>query len=70
MLPFVTHVLKKGEAWWGYLNAAYMLGSITGGAVMLALASRLQDNLPRWAYFLAAALTGIAALLALRLRRV
>jgi MFS family permease len=48
MLPFVTQVLKKGEAWWGYLNAAYMLGSIAGGAVMLALASRLRDNLPRW----------------------
>lgn len=48
MLPFVLLELGKGEEWWGYLNASYMLGSIAGGALLLANTRRLRDRLHRW----------------------
>lgn len=48
MLPFVNEVLGKGEEWWGYINAGYMLGSIAGSALLLANARRLSHSLPRW----------------------
>ncbi|KQL44849.1 arabinose ABC transporter permease [Brevibacillus choshinensis] len=48
MLPFVKDELGRGEEWWGYLNASYMLGSIAGGALLLANAQRLRHQLPRW----------------------
>jgi hypothetical protein len=48
MLPFVLDELGRGEEWWGYLNASYMLGSIAGGALLLANTQRLRHQLPRW----------------------
>jgi len=48
ILPFVLKVLGQGEEWWGYINAGYMLGSIIGVAVLLAVAPRMQQHLTRW----------------------
>ncbi|QRG68517.1 MFS transporter [Brevibacillus choshinensis] len=48
MLPFVLQELGKGEEWWGYLNASYMLGSIAGGALLLARSQKLRQRLPQW----------------------
>lgn len=31
---FVEEVLMKSEAWWGYLNASFFIGLITGGIVV------------------------------------
>ncbi|WP_312114687.1 MFS transporter [Brevibacillus reuszeri] len=45
LLPFVLEVLGSSEAWWGYINAAYMLGAIAGGSVLLMLAHRLKRHL-------------------------
>ncbi|MFF2484283.1 MFS transporter [Paenibacillus sp. NPDC058071] len=41
-LVFVQTVLKRGEEWWGFINASYFGGSLLGGMVILALATRLQ----------------------------
>lgn len=48
MLPFVHDVLGKGEEWWGYINAVYMLGSIAGSTFLLAYADRMKNSLYRW----------------------
>ncbi|MEJ8548266.1 MFS transporter [Brevibacillus borstelensis] len=45
LLPYVHTVLGQGEEWWGYINAAYMLGSVAGGAVVLAVADRIRSRL-------------------------
>jgi MFS family permease len=34
LLVFVQEQLHRGEAWWGWLNAAYFLGLICGSALM------------------------------------
>lgn len=48
MLPFVHDVLGRGEEWWGYINAGYMLGSIAGSALLIANAHRMKYHLHRW----------------------
>ncbi|MFD2369211.1 MFS transporter [Brevibacillus sp. GCM10020057] len=48
MLPFVVEELGAGERWWGYINAAYMLGSIAGSVLLLSFANRMNSQLPRW----------------------
>ncbi|MGG1662661.1 MFS transporter [Brevibacillus sp. NRS-1366] len=45
LLPFVHDVLGKGEEWWGYINAGYMLGSIIGGTLLLTFAHRMSRHL-------------------------
>lgn len=48
MLPFAVQELEKGEEWWGYINAGYLLGAIIGGILLLAKAQRMQKHLPQW----------------------
>ncbi|GIO10029.1 putative MFS-type transporter YfmI [Brevibacillus reuszeri] len=45
LLPFVLDELGSSEAWWGYINAGYMLGAIAGGSVLLMLTHRLKRHL-------------------------
>jgi MFS family permease len=47
LLPYVRDVLQKGEEWWGYINASYMLGAILGGTLVLTFARRIQADLRR-----------------------
>lgn len=37
-LAFVQVALGQGEEWWGFINAAYFAGTVTGGLLVLALA--------------------------------
>lgn len=48
LLPYVLEVLGQGEEWWGYINAGYLLGSISGGTLLLKYAGRMNRQLPRW----------------------
>lgn len=43
-LAFVTEVYHLGEAWWGYINAAYFSGTILGGLIIWKLAKHVQNN--------------------------
>ena len=47
LLVYVKQVLGKGDEWWGYLNASYMLGTIMGGMLVVGLASGLNTRLHR-----------------------
>lgn len=42
ILVFVKEVLHKNESWWGYLNGAWLLGTILGGIVF---SKWIQKNL-------------------------
>ncbi|MFB5268473.1 MFS transporter [Paenibacillus enshidis] len=44
-LAFAQEVLHKGEAWWGYINAAYFAGAIGGGLLVLACTRLLEKRL-------------------------
>ncbi|QAY67397.1 MFS transporter [Paenibacillus protaetiae] len=44
-LALVQDVLKQGEEWWGYINAAYFAGSILGSMAVLAWVKKLQKRL-------------------------
>ncbi len=44
-LAFVTLVLKQGEEWWGFINAAYYIGAIIGGLLAAWLSRFIQKQL-------------------------
>ncbi|SCW57318.1 Predicted arabinose efflux permease, MFS family [Paenibacillus tianmuensis] len=44
-LTFVKEALHEGEAWWGYINGGYYLGTIVGGLNVLRLSRRMQGKL-------------------------
>ncbi|WP_342491484.1 MFS transporter [Bacillus sp. FSL R5-0422] len=44
-LVFVTLVLKQGEEWWGFINAAYYIGAIIGGLLAAWLSRFIQKQL-------------------------
>lgn len=44
MLAFVRERLGRGEDWWGYLNAAYLVGTLAGSMLVLASASRIERS--------------------------
>ncbi|WP_232697565.1 MFS transporter [Brevibacillus daliensis] len=44
MLFYVSEVLMKGEEWWGYINAVFFLGMITGGMITYKLSSWLDKR--------------------------
>jgi len=45
-LTFVEQRLGEAEPFWGFLNAAYFVGMILGGAIVARLAGRLTGKLP------------------------
>ncbi|GGE17746.1 MFS transporter [Marinithermofilum abyssi] len=45
ILVFVKEILHQSEAWWGYLNASYYLGTILGGALVLFFSRVLEKRL-------------------------
>jgi Major Facilitator Superfamily len=45
MLVFVKEILHQSEAWWGYLNASYYLGTILGGALVLFFSHVFEKHL-------------------------
>ncbi|UED70056.1 MFS transporter [Brevibacillus sp. HD3.3A] len=59
LLPYVLEALGRGEEWWGYINAGYLLGSILGGTLLLKYADKMNRQLYRW---LLAGVGGAAAM--------
>ena len=43
-LAFVTHDLKQGEEWWGFINAAYYTGAIIGGLLAAWMSQFIQNS--------------------------
>ena len=41
LLVFVTEILHQSESYWGYVNTAYSLGIILGGAIVFRLAEKV-----------------------------
>jgi hypothetical protein len=52
-LAFVQVALGQGEEWWGFINAAYFAGTVSGGLLVLALARTIGNR------YLAAMLIGM-----------
>lgn len=52
-LAFVQVALGQSEAWWGFINAAYFAGTVSGGLLVLALARAIGNR------FLTAMLIGM-----------
>ncbi|MFS0858909.1 MFS transporter [Paenibacillus taichungensis] len=44
-LAFVKEALGQEEGWWGLINSSYSAGTILGGILAIALASRIQKHL-------------------------
>ncbi|WP_027094215.1 MFS transporter [Cohnella thermotolerans] len=44
-LVYVQEALHRGEEWWGYINASYFVGTITGGLLAWLLARMIQGHL-------------------------
>ncbi|MGC5773712.1 MFS transporter [Paenibacillus pabuli] len=44
-LAFVKEALGQEEGWWGLINSSYAAGTIIGGIVAIALATRIQRHL-------------------------
>nr|WP_234414272.1 MFS transporter [Paenibacillus sp. CAA11] len=53
-LAFVQVALGQGEEWWGFINASYFAGTVSGGFLVLALVRKIGGR------FLPAMLTGMA----------
>ncbi|MCR8643588.1 MFS transporter [Paenibacillus sp. N1-5-1-14] len=45
-LVFVQEVLHQNDAWWGFINASYFVGTILGGFIVMALVKKLDGKLP------------------------
>ncbi|GGA34174.1 MFS transporter [Paenibacillus physcomitrellae] len=43
-LAFVQTALGQGEEWWGFINAAYFAGTVSGGLLVLALARAIGSR--------------------------
>lgn len=44
-LAFVKEALGQEEGWWGLINSSYSAGTILGGILAIALATRIQKHL-------------------------
>jgi MFS family permease len=44
-LTYVEEALGKNEAWWGYINGAYYLGTIIGGFMVYRLSKMMRGRL-------------------------
>ncbi|MCG3088723.1 MFS transporter [Sporosarcina cyprini] len=44
---FVTEVLAKNEAWWGYINTAFFIGMLAGGILCARFAPLIERSLQR-----------------------
>jgi MFS family permease len=64
MLVFVETFLERDEAWWGFLNASYYIGTMLGGFMALWISIWLQSNLGKGMIFGAAFMALFTALFA------
>ncbi|WP_270182347.1 MFS transporter [Alkalihalobacillus sp. CinArs1] len=42
---FVSQVLHKSEAWWGYINTTFFIGLLVGGLICTTFSSVIEKNL-------------------------
>lgn len=47
-LTFVKEALLKSEAWWGYINGGYYLGTILGGILVFRLSKLMSGRLIKY----------------------
>ncbi|MBY8914138.1 MFS transporter [Bacillus sp. YC2] len=45
ILVYVSEVLHRGETWWGFINASYFAGTITGGLIVWKLSDKINRQL-------------------------
>ncbi|KAA6447669.1 MFS transporter [Bacillus swezeyi] len=67
ILVYVNEVLHKSETWWGFINASYFAGTITGGVLVWKFSNKIRKSL--FAMILWTSLAIGAATLALALNR-
>ncbi|MCS1351565.1 MFS transporter [Mechercharimyces sp. CAU 1602] len=59
---YTEQVLQEGEAWWGYINGIYYLGTFAGGWLVYRFATRMEKKI--WIYMvLGAASFGLLTLI-------
>ena len=42
---FVKEILNKNEAWWGYINSSFFVGTVLGGFVLLKISVEQEKSL-------------------------
>ncbi|WDL86802.1 MFS transporter [Priestia aryabhattai] len=42
---FVKEILSKNEAWWGYINSSFFIGTVLGGLVLLKISVEQERSL-------------------------
>ncbi|WP_096270137.1 MFS transporter [Paucisalibacillus globulus] len=57
---FVTEILQKSEAWWGYINTAFFIGMILGGIACSRYAKHIEKHL-RLTMLITSALVSVIA---------
>lgn len=45
ILVYVSDVLHRSETWWGFINASYFAGTITGGLIVWKLSDKVNRRL-------------------------
>ncbi|REB11570.1 MFS transporter [Sporosarcina sp. BI001-red] len=59
---FVTEILGKTEAWWGYMNTAFFFGMIIGGVICSRFVVGIENNLKRLLILLSLGISGVTLL--------
>jgi MFS family permease len=44
LLAFVHEILKKGDEWWGFINAAYWIGGMAGSIAVMMMTRHLEKR--------------------------
>ncbi|QNK55995.1 MFS transporter [Paenibacillus sp. PAMC21692] len=45
LLVYVQQVLKRGDEWWGFINAAYFSGTLLGGIIVVSMVEKLSRRI-------------------------
>ncbi|QAS51429.1 MFS transporter [Halobacillus litoralis] len=59
---FVSEVLQKGEAWWGYINTTFFIGLLIGGLFCAKYSSIIEKNLKKLMIFTSFSVSAVTLL--------